>query len=124
MPIRLFLVILLAVSLSAIAQYALKLGAGRLSSEEAQSRGMLSGLVEVAASPAIWAGLAIYGVSVALWIWVLARTDLSVAYPFVGLSFVLTMAIGFALLGESMSAERIGGTLLIVAGCVLVARSA
>jgi len=55
---------------------------------------------------------------------VLARAPLSLAYPFVGLGFIFTMLAGALVLGEQVTPVRIAGTLLIAAGCVLVARSA
>ena len=58
------------------------------------------------------------------WLWVLSKVDLSVAYPFVGLSFLVTMAFGAFLLEESVTPSRIAGTLLIAVGCILVGRSA
>jgi drug/metabolite transporter (DMT)-like permease len=68
--------------------------------------------------------LGIYGLSMVLWIWVLSKVDLSVAYPFVGVSFILTMAFGYFLLGENVTSTRLLGTVLIAVGCALVANSA
>ena len=65
-----------------------------------------------------------YALGAVVWLLVLARLPLSAAYPFVGLGFVLTMAIGLFALGEQLTPGRIAGTILIAAGCVLVARSA
>ncbi|MEO1046154.1 MAG: EamA family transporter [Pseudomonadota bacterium] len=116
--------ILVAVSLSAIAQYALKLGSASLNSAGGLDHRPMATLTNAALSPGIWLGLTIYAVSVLLWIWVLSKTDLSVAYPFVGISFILTMIIGAVLLSEDVSPMRIGGTILIAAGCIMVARTA
>jgi len=116
--------ILFTVTLSACAQLALKLGVAKLQTEHAFQLGMVDTIMSVAMSPLIWLGLFIYAVSVALWIWVLSKVDLSVAYPFVGVSFLVTMAFGAFLLNESVTPLRIAGTLLIATGCVLVGRSA
>ena len=35
-----------------------------------------------------------------MWLWVLSKVDLSVAYPFVGISFLKTMGFGAFLLNE------------------------
>jgi multidrug transporter EmrE-like cation transporter len=118
----LFTAILGAVSLSALAQVALKLGTGPLKSTAGKSTADV--ILSVAASPFIWIGLAIYGASVLGWIWVLSKTDVSVAYPFVGLGFVLTAIMGAVFLHENVSPLRIAGTLLVIFGCVLIARSA
>ena len=111
-----------AVSLSALAQVALKLGTGPLKSTAGKTTAEV--ILAVAASPFIWIGLAIYGASVLGWIWVLSKTDVSVAYPFVGLGFVLTAIMGAVFLHENVSPLRIAGTLLVIFGCVLIARSA
>ena len=115
-------VILATVALSAIAQIALK--GGVTSARAAQASEGAQFLFAAVQSPLVWLGLAIYGLSVIAWLWVLARVDVSVAYPFVGLSFVLTAAMGWLLFHENVGPLRIAGTLLVVAGCVLIARSA
>ena len=117
-----FTAILGTVALSALAQVALKLGTEPLKSTAGKSAAEM--VLAVAASPFIWIGLAIYGASVLGWIWVLSKTDVSVAYPFVGLGFVLTAVMGAAFLHENVSPLRIAGTLLVIFGCVLIARSA
>ena len=122
MPLFLFLLILASVSLSALAQLVLKLGVGAAAVARPQSvAGEMAGLVQ---SPLVLAGLGLYGIGALLWLFVLARAPLSLAYPFVGLGFILTMLAGAFCLGENVTPARIAGTLLIALGCVLVARSA
>ncbi|MFD1107069.1 permease [Sphingobium olei] len=111
----LFLLIIVSVSLSAAAQLVLKIGVGR-----AQGSG---DLLAYLFQPLVIGGLALYGIGAILWLSVLARAPLSMAYPFVGLGFILTMVFGLVILGENVTPLRVGGTLLIAAGCVLVARS-
>ncbi len=116
--------ILLTVTLSAFAQLALKLGVEKPQMETAIQTGIIDALIAASMSPLIWVGLIIYGLSVAMWIWVLSKVDLSVAYPFVGVSFLITMAFGIFLLDESVTPLRIAGTILIASGCLLVGKSA
>ncbi len=116
--------ILFTVTLSACAQLALKLGVAGSRIEQAMQSSILDTLLAALMSPLIWVGLLIYGLSVALWLWVLAKVDLSVAYPFVGVSFLITMAFGAFLLDENVTLPRMIGTLLIASGCVLVGKSA
>ena len=111
-------------TLSACGQLALKMGVSKPSVENAMQSGIYETILAALTSPLIWLGLAIYGLSVALWLWVLAKVDLSVAYPFVGVSFLVTMLFGVFILSENVTATRIIGTILIFTGCVLVARSA
>ena len=117
------LLILVSVCLSATAQILLKLGmSGRLV-QQTMNEGGLSAFMAVAGSARIWCGLLIYGLSVFLWLGVLSKIDVGQAYPFVSIGFVLTMLMGIFLLGEPFSVTRMTGTLLIMAGVVLVARS-
>lgn len=121
MSLRLFLLILASVSLSALAQLALKLGTNGADGRAGGISAEISGLFQ---SPMILVGLGLYAVGAMLWLFVLGRAPLSLAYPFVGLGFILTMLAGAFFLHENLNAARILGTLLIATGCVLVARSA
>ncbi len=76
-------------------------------------------------APAIeWtaAGLMAYGLSLVCWLAVLVRYPLSYAYPLLGLAYVLVYigATHWPRLAEPASLLRTGGTLLILAGVVLV----
>ena len=115
--------ILLTVMLSACAQLALKWGVTRPDMAIALESGAIDAMLTAALSPLIWLGLIIYGLSVCLWLWVLSKVDLSVAYPFVGVSFLVTMAFGAFLLQENVGPMRVVGTILIAVGCVLVGKS-
>jgi drug/metabolite transporter (DMT)-like permease len=70
----------------------------------------------------IWviAGLAIYLFGAVLWLFVLVRVEVSMAYPFVGLGFILTMILGKFIMGEAVSVTRLLGTIFISVGVVFV----
>jgi multidrug transporter EmrE-like cation transporter len=74
-------------------------------------------------SPWVWLGLVLYGASAVLWLWVLSRLDVSLAYPLVSLGFVVTFVLGVWWLGEPFSWARLAGCALIVAGVVVLARA-
>jgi len=114
--------ILGTVCLSAVAQVALKIGTRSLATSA--GKGLPAVILSVASSPFIWLGLGIYGASVLAWLWVLSKTDVSVAYPSVDISFVLTAVMGAVLLHENVSPLRIAGTALVIFGCILIAKSA
>ena len=119
------LLVLTSVLLSACAQLALKLGVSRPHVAEAIARGeFYPSAIALLTSPEVVGGLSLYGLGAVVWLFVLAKLDLSVAYPFVGLGFLVTMFFGVYFIGEAVSLTRLLGTLLIVAGCALVARSA
>jgi multidrug transporter EmrE-like cation transporter len=120
-----FLLILSSVALSAFAQITLKAGmATSVIQANLASPPGIAALVEIFGSWRILLGLLIYFLSAGVWLFVLARVDVSFAYPFVGLGFILTMLLGWLIRGEVLSVNRIAGTALIVVGVVLLARSA
>jgi multidrug transporter EmrE-like cation transporter len=116
--------VLLCVFLTASAQIALKLGVsgGALQSLAGSNNSPLF-LARALLSPQVIVGLALYAISTVLWLLVLAKTDVSYAYPFVSLGFVLTSLYAYFALHEPMVPARLGGIALITAGVLLVARS-
>lgn len=72
--------------------------------------------------PMVLFGLLLYGLSAVVWLSVLARWDVSKAYPLVGMGFVLSAAIGW-MLGEQVDGVRWAGVALICVGVYLVGRS-
>ena len=69
-------------------------------------------------------GLLIYVISAALWILALSTVPLSVAYPFLGLSYVAIAATSVLLLGEWLTPAQWIGIVLVVSGVVTVALTA
>jgi multidrug transporter EmrE-like cation transporter len=113
--------ILVSVSCSALAQISLKYGMGRPAVQAVLGGRTIPIMLAVASSPMVWFGLFLYGFSALMWLFVLARIDVSVAYAFVSLGFLLTMALGFLVLGEPLTLPKLAGTLLIMLGVWLVA---
>ncbi len=116
------LLILISVSLSAIAQVTMKHGVSQPDIQKNLAEPMTA-LGYLATNGYVLAGLALYVTSVAFWLFVLARLDVSVVYPFVGIGFILTMVLAAFALGEPVGPLRVAGTLLVVAGVALVAQS-
>ena len=116
-------VVLLTVFMSACAQLLLKLGMNKAAMVGGLFDNGINSLVQTVFSPLVFSGICIYGVSVLVWLWVLSKVDLSIAYPFVGISFILTLLFGVFLLGESLNAYKIIGTLMIAIGCFFVVKS-
>ncbi|SBW09503.1 conserved membrane hypothetical protein [uncultured delta proteobacterium] len=56
--------------------------------------------------------------------WMLAMTkfEISYAYPWASLNYVFMLTLGVLLFGEQFSLGKLAGTLLIVAGIIVVAR--
>lgn len=125
MPRINLIIILATVLLSALAQVCLKVGAKAV--DDRQLSGLnaetLIHVLAVFRDPYIFFGLIMYALSAVSWVWVLSRVDISVAYPFVSLSFLITLAFGVWLFDEPVTAMKISGTFLIMLGCILITRS-
>lgn len=78
-------------------------------------------LVAMATSPGVLGGVLCFGVSAFTWLMALARVDLSFAFPMLSLNFVFTALWAWAVLGERLSAMRLGGIGLVVAGVLVIA---
>ncbi len=99
-----------SVALGSAGQILLKAGATHW-----EGRSVVDTLVPALGDPLVLAGLAAYAVSSVLWLLVLSRVDLSVAYPLAATSYVLVVAAG-AFSGEHVPPLRWLGVLLIVLG--------
>lgn len=87
------------------------------------STGAASTYIRIFSEPYVMIGAATYIISIFFWIYGLSKVDLSYAYPFLALSYVLILVGSWYFLGESISMLRIIGVLIICAGVLIVARS-
>jgi multidrug transporter EmrE-like cation transporter len=55
------------------------------------------------------------------WMLAMSRFEISYAYPWIGLNFLLMLFFGVVLFDESFSLAKLFGTLLIVAGIAVLA---
>jgi len=70
------------------------------------------------------AGMTCYAVSIGSWMIVLAKTEVSLAYPLLSIGYIMTAIVGYYFLGENVNLARIGGIALICFGTLLISRSA
>lgn len=57
------------------------------------------------------------------WMLVMTRFEISYAYPFVSLSYILVLVAGVLLFNESFSVLKAVGTLVVVGGLIIIARN-
>src|SRR5262245_19335573 len=113
------ILILASVMVSALGQIAFKLGL----SSKSGTGDIIDVIVTKLTTPGVLIGLALYGGGTLLWLTALDRVDLSQAYAFVGVGFVLTTLAGWWLFGDHITLQRLSGIGLIIGGIVLVAQS-
>ena len=116
--------LLISVSFAVAGQLTLKsamVEIGRIGGPEMGSLGHLVG--RAVREPRLWIGLGLFGVSSLFWLVVLSRVPLSLAYPFVGISYVVIVGFSAFVLHERVPLLRWAGVLVIVAGIILVGLS-
>jgi multidrug transporter EmrE-like cation transporter len=79
--------------------------------------------ITVFKQPFILLGFILYGISAFFWIGALSRTELSFAYPFLSIGYVLILLISWRFFGEAINMYRILGMVLIAGGMVFLAKS-
>ncbi len=116
------ILLITSVLCSSLAHLMLKLGADGLVAGAAP-RAPLALFWAAASSPRLLSGIALHVLALGLWVAALARTQLSYAYPFIALGFVLVALLSRGILGESLSVMRSAGLAIIVIGLLTVAAS-
>lgn len=124
MTLRIFLLVLVSVTISALAQIALKRGmSGPTVQTALDGSDVVQKLIAVGTSPMVFLGLALYAMGAMVWLLVLARVDVSQAYPFVGIGFLITLGFGVLLLGETFTLTRFIGIVCVAVGIAFLSRS-
>ncbi|MEJ9211813.1 EamA family transporter [Bacillus smithii] len=85
-----------------------------------QSFSSLLGILKLLLSPYILTGLILYGAATVLWLFILSKVPLSVAYPIQSLAYVFALIGAYFLFGETLTSWKIAGVLLIVAGMAMI----
>ncbi|WP_338425837.1 DMT family transporter [Sphingopyxis kveilinensis] len=114
-------VIILSVLMNAAAQLALSVALKGTTMFDTSAP--LKSAMTLAFNPGIILALFIYGLSVLLWMYVLSKADVSLAYPFLGLGFVFVAIISYLFMSEPLNAQKLIGILTVATGIVILARS-
>ena len=113
------LIILISVSLNALAQLFLKQGASIMSHRVVTSQYFR--LLLQAMNLPMFLGFLCYGLSIGLWIWVLSKVDVSTAYPFQALGYIIVLFLSYIFFHEPLTWHKVIGVMLISMGVVLIA---
>jgi drug/metabolite transporter (DMT)-like permease len=115
--------ILFTVSTNAAAQIMLKKGMLALGPLSALGGNVVTTAFSIVFNPWVFAGLSMFVISMASHLVVLSRVQLSFAYPFLSLAYVIVAAYAFFIFGEDVGWQRIAGIALICAGTVFISLS-
>jgi len=115
--------ILAVVTTNALSQLLLKQGMIKIGRFDFTATGISNTLPSIVFSPYVIGGLLTLIFSMGLHLLALSRVDISFAYPFLSISYVIVLFAGYLLFGESITTYRIVGVGLICVGTVFVAHS-
>jgi len=73
-------------------------------------------------SPVVFMGFVFYGLSSILWLFVLQKFPVSVAYPSLAITYVVTLFVGAFVFHEVLTVQKIIGVLLIFVGVFVLNR--
>ena len=110
-----------SIALSVLGQFLMKSGMNQVGPIDHLAIGAF---VRVLSNMRVLAGFLSYGASSVVYLAAISKLDLSVAYPMLGLGYVLVVIISWLFLREPVSALRWLGVALIIGGVWLVGRGA
>lgn len=111
-----YVLALISICLGAVGQFGLKVGSGQLKLDH----GVLAAALSYITNINIILSLLCFATSTVMWIFVLRKLELSIAYPMVSLGYIITMTLAFLFLHEPLRLAKIIGALLIVAGVIVI----
>jgi len=115
--------ILLDVLLNVAGQLSLKFGMSKMGNFSLAAAELAGVFFRAAFNPYVLAGLFCYGTGFLVWLIVLAKAEVSYAYPMISLGYVLTAVLAWQLFGENVTLTRLAGILITCLGVFIIARS-
>lgn len=114
--------ILFTVLTNAAAQILLKYGMIRIGDFSTLHSNLIIKLLQVVFSPFVFLGLCTFVISMASHLYVLSKVELSYAYPFLSLAYVVVAVYAYFIFQEDLNAMRVFGIALICVGTVFIAQ--
>lgn len=115
--------ILFTVLTNALAQLLLKKGMMTAGTFGFNVQDVAAVLPRLVMNPFLMLGMFTFVVSMSSHLLVLSRVELSFAYPFLSLAYVVAAVYSYYAFNEDLNVYRISGIALICAGTALIARS-
>jgi drug/metabolite transporter (DMT)-like permease len=115
--------ILVSVTLAALAQLTLKHGVSLAFPPPATFKLDGASVKSMIGTPVVWLGVFLFACASVAWVAVLSRTSLSFAYPFVSLTYVFILVADRFFLHEAVPGLRWAGVAFIVTGIILISRT-
>lgn len=118
-----YLYVALTIVLTVYGQLVLKWQASLLPPSPPGGGALLSYVLHMFLRPWVLSGLLAAFLASACWIAAVSRFPLSKIYPFMALNFVLVGLLAVPFFGESLSASKLAGLMLVVTGLIVISRA-
>ena len=110
-----------SVFLNSVAQILMR--KGMMAVGEVHASNMLQMVVPMLTNIWLWLSMLCYAVSILLWMAVLSKVEVSYAYPFLSVGYIVAAVGGYYFFGEGISLIRMLGIGVICLGVFLISRS-
>ena len=115
-----FIILFCNVLLATSGHFLLRAGMRRVGRVESLSDAIPK-LLHAFPNPFVIGGIAVFGFTTLVWLVILSRVNLSIAYPMIGLGYVLSIPFAHIFFKEQVTPFRIIGAILICIGVYFVA---
>ena len=122
MTIRYFVLTVIVTFLLALSQVLVKLGLNNIGGLKINFKTFFSDIIPIISSHYILLGFLTIIVSSLLWMKVLSKVNLSIAYPMISLSYIFGFLGAVFILDETMPFVRWIGLIVIIVGIFLITR--
>ena len=115
--------ILSSVFLNALAQILIRQGMLKLGSVSFNMEQIWNMALSVFTNMYLLSGMFSYGISIILWMIVLSKVNVSLAYPFLSVGYVVTAVLAYLIFKEPLTVQKIFGIAIICLGVVILTYS-
>lgn len=84
--------------------------------------GKVGYILNLMLSPWVLSGIVATFLAGVSWMMAMTKFEISYAYPFVSLNYILVLAAGFLLFNEAISVTKLAGIALVILGIIVIAK--
>ncbi|USY25019.1 4-amino-4-deoxy-L-arabinose transferase [Alcaligenes sp. 1735tsa3] len=114
--------VLSAVLLNTFAQMLLKAGTNSLQVLFLPEKGVFYSIFRAMFNPFITGGLVLYVLSFGVWVVVLSKLEVGVAYPLLSLGYLVGLILAWLFFGELLTFNKLVGVLFLMVGTYFITR--
>ena len=122
--VKIILLVLLSEAITVVGQVLFKKSANIIGTHDLRHmRGRMGFLSEILTRPSLWLGMLAMAMGLIVWLLAIAQGDLSLVFPIGSLQYILILFLAHKFLGEKIDRMKLIGTLLVMAGIILMSVS-